>query len=569
MENNDKDTFLNSNSSQNNKPMEEESLTLQKKSIPEINLTGESADVTVKNKLDNQNIDFKKLYRQKQIEFDSCVFNLVGDFNSDGQYKIIDMVAKELKTIRKTIYRKTDDRYYAYAVVNNVRLDFVVDITTHKNLDSKLTTITKTSTLKLIEKINVVNIYNMTIKSTLGTYCDIDSPNYLFKVRKYFNLIGKNENVGITGFKNYAPPPIELVTQLVRKKELTTKLMYKREELDKKYVISVLTELKKSAKGSKIVKSFVTEVKKNKLDLKQEKKMISYRQLLDRVMEESFTKEKPDVSLDNKIVEIKKVYVEELNKLGAEFDKNNELDVVAEKKPETLAKQAEAKPSISNSGKNIKSSNISGGSKDNGSKGGGSKSESNGGSSKDEKQKDNSKAIVAAVAAAAVLLPVAKLISQTQKTKVNPIKSQRPKPYTEAEINKEPQTAQPQLRQYTDKKKIVNSEAEDAKELLNSNLESFSNKTMLKESEKNKEFFEEKNIVNELEVKKELVIEKNSEQVVLQTTESQTFIIEDEKNALQQISEKIENKFEKPITSENKNQQKKEFVKDFVKDLEQ
>lgn len=318
-----------------------------------------------------ENVDV--LYKSQQLEFESCDNALIGNFDKNFQYKIYDIIIPELINIEKTIEEKTADKYIAFAILDKTKLNFVVTL-------EKLKNDLLSATLKLVEKVVVAKIFTTTITTTLQTFTDYDSPDFLYKVRKAFHLVAVGENAGKGSITDYISPPIELLTEILRKKELLEQLKFNREVVERKYVANVLQELRKTESGSVIVKSFVKTLKKNKLEQVQNNKIILYRQLLDKILEDEATKSRLNKEQLEKILAFRTAYIEEFRNQSKNYEKKAENEtILGADKPKPKIEAKSSSPSKSSGG---------GGKSGGGSKGGGGSKD---GGKKDDKKKDDKK----------------------------------------------------------------------------------------------------------------------------------------------------------------------------------
>lgn len=301
---------------------------------------------------------------------------LVGNFNENGEYKILDIIVKELVSLQKIIEFKDEKEYKATAVISKVKLNFVVII---EDLpDNK-----KLATLKLVENLVVAKIYKSTITTPLSKFEDFNTDNFLYKVRKAFHLISKDEQSGKVDIKDYVSPPIELYTELKKKQDYFSKLMLEREVIENKYITNIFNILRKTEKGNSILKKFVGIVKANQLDKNTANKFMVFRQILDRIIEEETTQNTFDIKDQIKIKEARTIYLQEIKTAEKKFEK--EQDSILGKS--SLKPKAPSKPAMS------KSSGGGGGDSGGGSKskggGGGGKSGGDSGKSDKAKAKDD------------------------------------------------------------------------------------------------------------------------------------------------------------------------------------
>lgn len=319
--------------------------------------------------------EFSSIYSAEMKKFETCENILVGNFNENNEYKILDIVNRELIKLQKVIEYKDEKEYRATANVNKVKLNFIVSIEILP--ENKVS-----ATLKLVENMVVAKMYKSTITTQLSKFIDNGSDNFLFKVRKAFHLVSKDELNGKVDIRDYVAPPIELYTELKKKHEFYEKMIFEREQKDKAYITAVLNILRKSKNGNLILKKFVGIIKDKNLDKDKSNNIFIFRHILDKVIEEETLQNNLDISDCIKIKEARILYLEEIKEAHTTHDKNNET-ILGKVTPKSKS-AAKSSSSKKNGG-----SSSDGGSK---SKGGGGKS-GGGGDKKDsgkKKDKDDS-----------------------------------------------------------------------------------------------------------------------------------------------------------------------------------
>ena len=290
--------------------------------------------LTLKNK---KELDVQEALKKSQLHelfYQACENRLLGYFDSNQSYHIRDIVKKELINIEKIIEEKTNDSYFAFCVINKTKLNFMVELTPLDDGNMR-------ATLKLVETFTFAKIYTATITTKIHSITEPNDVHFLVKIRSKFNLVKKDEDKAI--LENYKSPPIEVLTELLKKEAFLVDLREKHYALDNCYLTKIIKELKKTPEGLKLVKNFITTVKTNKLDELKENKLAVFRQLLNKMIEEEIEqKTLPAIQQEN-ILKIQITFLEDLEKFVPQKEAPAKTEEPKKQEP-AKEKPAEAKP---------------------------------------------------------------------------------------------------------------------------------------------------------------------------------------------------------------------------------
>ena len=229
-----------------------------------------------------QKLDIKQVledYSLAELKFEACENHLLGNFDKDKNYKILDIIYPELINIQKVLGKRTSGFYTASCYVEQTTLNFVVKI--ERLEEGKIS-----ATLMLQEKLVFAKNFETTISTPLKTITDFDTPDFAFKVRSAFHLVNENDVDEISLLENYVSPPIELVTELIKKAEMYEFLKPAREKFETDYLSNILKILKKTEAGTLLVKNFFAIVKQNGLHEEKENRNQRFKELLDYLVDE-------------------------------------------------------------------------------------------------------------------------------------------------------------------------------------------------------------------------------------------------------------------------------------------
>lgn len=322
--------------------------------------------------------DALQTYAMDELKYLCAKHHLIGNFDKNKKYFIIEMIYPELVRINKTIEKQTENQIFATARLANNTINFVVNFDQDEQNNA-------TATLVLEEQICVEKTKLIKLSTTLSSITAENNVLFDQKVRKAFHLWRKDEQPDEKNlFENYVAPPIELVTELLKKSELFEALKASREKFEVEYVNNILKELKNTEIGIKIAKVFLSHLREHKVNNPQANSAHLFHGLLDTLIDEQIEQN----AFSNEAIErIAKVRQTFCNATHQEFiifvqGKTKAAAPIQTKNTPTAKNQPSAKPSApankNNSSAPAKSSGGSG-------SGGGNKSSHN--SAKKEESK--------------------------------------------------------------------------------------------------------------------------------------------------------------------------------------
>lgn len=223
--------------------------------------------------------DVLKDYSLAELKFQACENHLLGNFDKDKNYKILDIIYPELINLQKVLGKRTSGFYTASCYIEQTTLNFVVKI--EKPEEGQIS-----ATLILEEKLIFAKNFETIISTPIKTLTDYDSPDFAFKVRSAFHLVNEEDADEMTLFENYVSPPIELVTELLKKAEMLEALKSGRDKLENEYMNAMLKALRKTKEGTALVKNFFGIIKQNGLYEENENRVRKLKQLLDYLIDE-------------------------------------------------------------------------------------------------------------------------------------------------------------------------------------------------------------------------------------------------------------------------------------------
>ena len=217
-------------------------------------------------------------YYKSSQEFEIAQGLLLGNYDDDGKYYIPEELCKELVKIDKIIDETVGNIYYVSAKVGDYKLKFEILV---EEKDDK-----KAGFLYLIENYKLQNIIEKKFKTLIASYVDDNDINFLFRMKKEFNIWA---NVEAEGKEMSNLSKASLI--LARKKqllELRTKLYYNRDNLDKQYVKQILKILKVSGPtGKRVLLMYLDLVRTKNLNKLKVNKYVMLRQALDICLDRS------------------------------------------------------------------------------------------------------------------------------------------------------------------------------------------------------------------------------------------------------------------------------------------
>lgn len=264
----------------------------------------EKTEITSNEAEQKQKIDVNQVlkdYSIDELKYEACENHLLGNFDENKNYKILDIIYPELVKLNKLIIERTTDFYSACAVVHQVKLMFKVAIQRLEN--SRIE-----ATLSLEEKLIVGKIYEHTISTQIKKIEDVDTPNFLQRVRDEFHLKSAEDDQKSL-LDDYISPPIELVTELIKKQQLLTAYQTAREAMETDYINQIMTQLKQTEAGQVLARAFFAIVKANKLHTLKDNKLHVFKQVLDHLIDEQLSQNLLAQPLVNTIAEIRQDYL--------------------------------------------------------------------------------------------------------------------------------------------------------------------------------------------------------------------------------------------------------------------
>ena len=322
--------------------------------------------------------DLSDAYETEELKLLAIQNGLIGNFDDEGMYQIPQLHRHELINMEKLITEKTRDYYTANSQISGKTLNFIVDI---KGDETSLT-----ASLKLVEQVKIQDTTLFTLTTELAKYSDINSPDFLFKLRKNFHLRNKDENVGVTSWKDYTAPASNVVGELVFKASELEIMSKGRDSIDSVYITALILALKSTKNGKVVIRQFLKEVRSKKYNALETSKFMTYRQIMDALVSEALVKRLIDASQLAKINQAKTAYAQSLKPI---ITANK--DEAREKAEMALAVPSKSAGGKAKSGGGKKKSKGGGGKSGGGKSGGGGGGKSGGGKKKGGDKKGGKK----------------------------------------------------------------------------------------------------------------------------------------------------------------------------------
>ncbi|MDD4685889.1 MAG: hypothetical protein PHI76_01200 [Clostridia bacterium] len=240
---------------------------------------------------------------------------LLGNFDSNNNYEIPEMVAAELLNIEKIVIGKENNDYKAYALCGEIRLEFYISVEDIIIPDSMPE---KRAVLKLIEKYRTDKAQTQkdTIITTVSHYQDIFTNDFLFKVRKEFHLNSKDEVPGRVFHNNENIAPFIVGSFKNRFSQIEIVGMDKVKSMAQ-HIKELISILRSSEKGRNVANKFL---KKTKFDKNQIDKTYTYKELLKELysaIDIAISEKNLDTETIKKITEARKAFAKEVKLEGA------------------------------------------------------------------------------------------------------------------------------------------------------------------------------------------------------------------------------------------------------------
>ena len=215
-------------------------------------------------------------YYKASQDFEIAQGLLLGCFDDDGKYYVPDEICKELIGLDKLIEETSSNKYFLSARAGDYKFKFEVII--EKKEDKKV------AYLYFLENISVAGIINKNYHTLVASYIDDDDINFLFRMKKAFNIFARIEAEG-KDMKNMdkASKILILKKDLLNKRN---KLYYGRDALDKLYVKEILSILKSAGPaGKRLILMYMEAVRSKNLNKLKVNKYVTLRQILDVYLE--------------------------------------------------------------------------------------------------------------------------------------------------------------------------------------------------------------------------------------------------------------------------------------------
>ena len=116
-----------------------------------------------------------------ELKFQACQNHLIGNFDKDRKYHILDIILPELLKLHKIVTEKNPQHYTAFSKVLQQKIWFAVDF--EKQPDGKMK-----ASLVLEEKFVIGGVYEAILKTLIAEFVDDDAPDFSGKMRKTFHL---------------------------------------------------------------------------------------------------------------------------------------------------------------------------------------------------------------------------------------------------------------------------------------------------------------------------------------------------------------------------------------------
>lgn len=243
---------------------------------------------------------------------------LLGGYDAKGAYVIPEELCKELTKLDKVIDEDVKGVYYVSAKVSTYKLKFIVEIS--KADDNK-----KSATLKLIEEMKVAGVLDKKFMTIVSTFIDDDDINFVFRMKKAFNIYAKIEAEGRD--MSNSEKSAKILARISQLLDLRKQIYYNKDQLDKLYIKEIVSILKASGDGGqRVLRRYLEIVKSPKFKKLKVNRYVILRQILDMelitAIAEGYFSEK---SL-KKIRDMRKIFV-----LKAEQEMKNFLQTTTSK----------------------------------------------------------------------------------------------------------------------------------------------------------------------------------------------------------------------------------------------
>lgn len=273
-------------------------------------------------------------YYKSSQDFELAQGLLLGYYDEEGKYTIAEDICKELVELDKLIDETASDKYYLSARAGDYKLKFEVNV---EKKDSK-----KVAYLYFKENLSVGGVLEKNFSTLVASYIDDDDINFLFRMKKAFNMFARVEAEG----KDMSNQDKALRILMMKRGLLDkrNKLYYGRDNLDKLYVKQVLGILKNSGPGGKrLILMYLEAVRNKNLNKLKVNKYVILRQVLDLYLETAMVEGYFPGKQTRQIREARKKQMETSKKLQSEYTSNSVKKAGGKSKGGGGAKKVKAK----------------------------------------------------------------------------------------------------------------------------------------------------------------------------------------------------------------------------------
>ena len=264
---------------------------------------------------DEKKIDVQAALTQfaiEELKFQACQNHLIGSFDKDKQYHILEIILPELIKLDKVIVDKQPQRYTAFSKVLQQKIWFAVDF--EKQPDGKMK-----ASLVLEEKFVIGGVFEATLQTPLLDFVDDDAPDFSAKMRKAFHLFLGDDVDEKSLWEDYVSPPIELVTELIRKTELLPALSNGREKRVAEYLNQMLKALKTTPEGTSIAKLFFIEIRQSPIKDITQNRTETFKAVLDKLIDAEIASGNFSEAQMKAVAEVRQEFVETTKQSAVEF----------------------------------------------------------------------------------------------------------------------------------------------------------------------------------------------------------------------------------------------------------
>ena len=297
-----------------------------------------------------------------ELKFQACQNHLIGNFDKDRKYHILDIILPELLKLHKIVTEKNPQHYTAFSKVLQQKIWFAVDFEKQTNGKMK-------ASLVLEEKFVIGGVYEAILKTLIAEFVDDDAPDFSGKMRKTFHLFLDDDIDEKSLWEDYVSPPIELVTELIRKTELLPALSNGRDKRVAGYLNQMLKALKTTPEGTSIAKLFFIEIRQPPIKDIVQGRIETYKAVLDKLIDAEIAAGNFGEAQMKAVAEVRQEFIEATKQNAVEFYENKaqtaapvkdkETEKPAEKPAEKPVQKSTEKPKESSSSPAPKSAEAS------------------------------------------------------------------------------------------------------------------------------------------------------------------------------------------------------------------